>query len=91
MSYSYTESSTFTIPHARHMAAKIATDLKRAIVHARSLGLRPAGVIPVDKGLIQKVEVVAAPVDPSSSARSGCPSGWIPRRDAPLRLHPGRS
>lgn len=28
-SYSYTESSTFTITHARHMAAKIATDLKR--------------------------------------------------------------
>ena len=31
MSYSYTatESATFTITHARHMAAKIATDLKR--------------------------------------------------------------
>lgn len=31
MSYSlsYTESSTFTVTHARHMAAKIATDLKR--------------------------------------------------------------
>ena len=31
MSYSYTgtESKTFTITHARHMAAKIATDLKR--------------------------------------------------------------
>lgn len=28
-SYSYTESSTFTITHARHIAAKIATDLKR--------------------------------------------------------------
>jgi hypothetical protein len=28
-SYSYTESTTFTITHARHMAAKIATDLKR--------------------------------------------------------------
>lgn len=28
-SYSYSESSTFTITHARHMAAKIATDLKR--------------------------------------------------------------
>ncbi|WP_294309657.1 hypothetical protein [Sphingomonas yabuuchiae] len=28
-SYSYTESATFTITHARHMAAKIATDLKR--------------------------------------------------------------
>ena len=28
-SYTYTESSTFTITHARHMAAKIATDLKR--------------------------------------------------------------
>lgn len=28
-SYSYTESSTFTVTHARHMAAKIATDLKR--------------------------------------------------------------
>ncbi|MBA1159216.1 hypothetical protein [Microvirga mediterraneensis] len=28
-SYSYTESSTFTITHARHMAAKVATDLKR--------------------------------------------------------------
>lgn len=26
---SYTESTTFTITHARHMAAKIATDLKR--------------------------------------------------------------
>lgn len=31
MSYSlsYTESSTFTVTHARHMAAKVATDLKR--------------------------------------------------------------
>lgn len=28
-SYSYTESSVFTITHARHMAAKVATDLKR--------------------------------------------------------------
>ncbi|WP_454918543.1 HORMA-1 domain-containing protein [Xanthobacter sediminis] len=28
-SYSYTESITFTVTHARHMAAKIATDLKR--------------------------------------------------------------
>lgn len=28
-SYTYTESTTFTITHARHMAAKIATDLKR--------------------------------------------------------------
>src|SRR5690606_6748846 len=28
-SSSYTESSTFTITHARHMAAKVATDLKR--------------------------------------------------------------
>lgn len=28
-SYSYTESATFTVTHARHMAAKIATDLKR--------------------------------------------------------------
>lgn len=31
MSYSlsYTESTTFTVTHARHMAAKVATDLKR--------------------------------------------------------------
>lgn len=28
-SYSFTESTTFTVTHARHMAAKIATDLKR--------------------------------------------------------------
>jgi hypothetical protein len=28
-SYSYTESRTFTVTHARHMAAKVATDLKR--------------------------------------------------------------
>jgi hypothetical protein len=28
-SYSYTDSSTFTVTHARHMAAKVATDLKR--------------------------------------------------------------
>jgi len=28
-SYSYSESITFTVTHARHMAAKIATDLKR--------------------------------------------------------------
>lgn len=28
-SYSYTESSTFTVTHARHVAAKVATDLKR--------------------------------------------------------------
>lgn len=28
-SYSITESTTFTITHARHMAAKVATDLKR--------------------------------------------------------------
>ncbi|MEE4209180.1 MAG: hypothetical protein V2I43_07940 [Parvularcula sp.] len=28
-SYSYTETSTFTVTHARHMAAKIAADLKR--------------------------------------------------------------
>lgn len=28
-SYSYTDSVTFTVTHARHMAAKIATDLKR--------------------------------------------------------------
>lgn len=28
-SYSYTESTTFTVTHARHMAAKVATDLKR--------------------------------------------------------------
>lgn len=28
-SFSITESSTFTITHARHMAAKVATDLKR--------------------------------------------------------------
>lgn len=28
-SYSYTESATFTVTHARHMAAKVATDLKR--------------------------------------------------------------
>jgi hypothetical protein len=28
-SYSYTESATFTVTHARHMAAKISTDLKR--------------------------------------------------------------
>ena len=28
-SLSYTESSTFTVTHARHMAAKVATDLKR--------------------------------------------------------------
>jgi hypothetical protein len=28
-SFSFTESSTFTITHARHMAAKVATDLKR--------------------------------------------------------------
>jgi hypothetical protein len=28
-SYSYSESTTFTVTHARHMAAKVATDLKR--------------------------------------------------------------
>jgi hypothetical protein len=28
-SYSFTQSSTFTVTHARHMAAKVATDLKR--------------------------------------------------------------
>ncbi|MCK1541819.1 hypothetical protein IVB12_07450 [Bradyrhizobium sp. 179] len=28
-SYSFTESATFTVTHARHMAAKVATDLKR--------------------------------------------------------------
>lgn len=28
-SYTYSESQTFTLTHARHMAAKIATDLKR--------------------------------------------------------------
>jgi len=28
-SYSYTENTTFTVTHARHMAAKVATDLKR--------------------------------------------------------------
>ena len=28
-SYSFTESRTFTVTHARHMAAKVATDLKR--------------------------------------------------------------
>ena len=28
-SYSFTESTTFTVTHARHMAAKVATDLKR--------------------------------------------------------------
>ena len=28
-SYTYTESKTFTVSHARHMAAKVATDLKR--------------------------------------------------------------
>ncbi|WP_456014849.1 HORMA-1 domain-containing protein [Methylorubrum populi] len=28
-SYSYSESATFTVTHARHMAAKVATDLKR--------------------------------------------------------------
>jgi hypothetical protein len=28
-SYTYTESVTFTVTHARHMAAKVATDLKR--------------------------------------------------------------
>lgn len=28
-SYSYTESSTFTVTHARYMATKVATDLKR--------------------------------------------------------------
>jgi Bacterial HORMA domain family 1 len=27
--YSYTEASTFTVTHARHMAAKVAADLKR--------------------------------------------------------------
>ena len=29
MSYTLTETTTFTITHARHMAAKVATDLKR--------------------------------------------------------------
>lgn len=29
MSYSYSESITFTLTHARHIAAKVATDLKR--------------------------------------------------------------
>lgn len=29
LSYSVTESQTFTVTHARHMAAKVATDLKR--------------------------------------------------------------
>jgi Bacterial HORMA domain family 1 len=28
-SFSYTENSTFTVTHARHMASKVATDLKR--------------------------------------------------------------
>jgi hypothetical protein len=28
-SFTFTESSTFTVTHARHMAAKVATDLKR--------------------------------------------------------------
>ncbi len=28
-SFSYAESSTFTVTHARHMASKVATDLKR--------------------------------------------------------------
>ncbi len=28
-SYSYTETAAFTVTHARHMAAKVATDLKR--------------------------------------------------------------
>lgn len=41
MSYSlsYTESSTFTVTHARHMAAKVATDLKRI---QRLYGGRPS-------------------------------------------------
>ena len=29
LSHTYTESATFTVTHARHMAAKVATDLKR--------------------------------------------------------------
>ena len=29
MTYSYTDTATFTITHARHLASKIATDLKR--------------------------------------------------------------
>ena len=29
MTYSYTETAAFTVTHARHLAAKIATDLKR--------------------------------------------------------------
>ena len=28
-SFTYNESSTFTVTHARHMAAKVATDLTR--------------------------------------------------------------
>jgi hypothetical protein len=32
-SFSYTESSTFTVTHARHMASKVATDLKRRLCH----------------------------------------------------------
>ena len=29
MTYSYTQTTTFTITHARHLVAKVATDLKR--------------------------------------------------------------
>ena len=29
MTYSYTDTITFTVTHARHLASKIATDLKR--------------------------------------------------------------
>jgi hypothetical protein len=29
VSYTFSESTTFTLTHAKHMAAKVATDLKR--------------------------------------------------------------
>jgi len=32
-SYAYTESTAFTVTHARHMAAKVAADLKRIQRH----------------------------------------------------------
>ena len=99
MTYSYTETTTFTVTHARHLASKIATDLKRMQRFYGSpddldIGYYETEAIELMKsGYLEKVTYGFKRdgkwIEPTLSYRSRELAGMVASDDDPGRVLPG--
>lgn len=99
-SYSLTESTTFTVTHARHIAAKIATDLKRiqrlygrpydteiAEYEAEAVAMMKAGYL---SGVAYGFKRNGSWIEPTLKYTSRDLAGDAANDDDPGRIRPGK-